>query len=277
MFVSGRAGGKHSSLLANSDRYKRGCAVLDPGKHWGASCLFCKGLGLLLSWCPNQSADTATYTPGQLRSSLHVPPLSWVLPQRAVCHLLRPVPLSCPCSVTAPRLVASDGRVRLALLHAGRDEHWVCWRRWLWQQEGRAGRPGGSQPLPPSSYFKKFQYCSSAPHVRSCKPNTDGISSFEHLLANIILRVFVWVIACVTCLGNLLVICMRSLVAAENSQHAMAIKSLCCELGAVGRARGGSPAHTTPNQHGQGPLLPSFLFMPLPGVLLAHLGSYPCL
>ncbi|KAI6078298.1 Relaxin receptor 1-like protein [Aix galericulata] len=75
-------------------------------------------------------------------------------------------------------------------------------------------------------YFKKFQYCSSAPHVRSCKPNTNGISSFEHLLANVILRVFVWVIACVTCLGNLLVICVRSLVATENSQHAMAIKSL---------------------------------------------------
>ncbi|NXL89448.1 RXFP1 protein, partial [Alectura lathami] len=77
-------------------------------------------------------------------------------------------------------------------------------------------------------YFKKFQYCSSAPHVRSCKPNTDGISSFEHLLASVILRVFVWVIACVTCLGNLFVICLRSCVVAENSQHTMAIKSLCC-------------------------------------------------
>lgn len=116
----------------------------------------------------------------------------------------------------------------------------------MWQQQGRAHRPGGSQPLPPSSYFKKFQYCSSAPHVRSCKPNTDGISSFEHLLANIILRVFVWVIACVTCLGNLFVICMRSLIATENSQHAMAIKSLCCELGAVGRAQGGPLQLTAP-------------------------------
>ncbi|XP_067160625.1 relaxin receptor 1-like isoform X2 [Apteryx mantelli] len=77
-------------------------------------------------------------------------------------------------------------------------------------------------------YFKKFQYCSYAPHVRSCKPNTDGISSFENLLANIILRVFVWVIACVTCFGNLFVICMRSVIVAENSQHTMAIKSLCC-------------------------------------------------
>ncbi|XP_052529349.1 relaxin receptor 1-like isoform X3 [Tympanuchus pallidicinctus] len=83
-------------------------------------------------------------------------------------------------------------------------------------------------------YFKKFQYCSSAPHVRSCKPNTDGISSFEHLLANIILRVFVWVIACVTCLGNLCVICMRSCVVTESSAHTMAIKSLCCADGLMG-------------------------------------------
>ncbi|XP_050820673.1 relaxin receptor 1-like [Gopherus flavomarginatus] len=83
-------------------------------------------------------------------------------------------------------------------------------------------------------YFKKFQYCSYSPHVRSCKPNTDGISSFENLLANIILRVFVWVIACITCFGNLFVICMRSFVVTENSQHIMAIKSLCCADGLMG-------------------------------------------
>ncbi|KAM6381727.1 relaxin receptor 1-like [Pluvialis apricaria] len=83
-------------------------------------------------------------------------------------------------------------------------------------------------------YFKKFQYCSYAPHVRSCKPNTDGISSFENLLANIILRVFVWVIACLTCFGNLFVICMRSFIVTENSQHTMAIKSLCCADGLMG-------------------------------------------
>ncbi|XP_056395395.1 relaxin receptor 1-like isoform X1 [Hyla sarda] len=77
-------------------------------------------------------------------------------------------------------------------------------------------------------YFKKFQYCSHAPHVRSCKPNTDGISSFENMLANILLRVFVWVMACVTCFGNLFVICMRSFIGTENCQHTMSIKSLCC-------------------------------------------------
>uniref|UniRef100_A0A8C0BYQ7 G-protein coupled receptors family 1 profile domain-containing protein n=1 Tax=Buteo japonicus TaxID=224669 RepID=A0A8C0BYQ7_9AVES len=67
-----------------------------------------------------------------------------------------------------------------------------------------------------------------------CKPNTDGISSFENLLANVILRVFVWVIACLTCFSNLFVICMRSFIVTENSQHTMAIKSLCCADGLMG-------------------------------------------
>uniref|UniRef100_A0A3Q4MS96 Relaxin family peptide receptor 2a n=1 Tax=Neolamprologus brichardi TaxID=32507 RepID=A0A3Q4MS96_NEOBR len=77
-------------------------------------------------------------------------------------------------------------------------------------------------------YFKKFQYCSYAPHVRSCKPNTDGISSFEDLLANTVLRVSVWVMALITCFGNLFVIGMRSLIRAENNLHAACIKVLCC-------------------------------------------------
>ncbi|KAM4545255.1 relaxin receptor 2a isoform 2-T2 [Odontesthes bonariensis] len=81
-------------------------------------------------------------------------------------------------------------------------------------------------------YFKTFQYCSYAPHVRSCKPNTDGISSFEDLLANIVLRVSVWVMAFITCFGNLLVIGMRSLIRAENNLHAACIKVLCyCLMG----------------------------------------------
>ncbi|XP_015206772.1 relaxin receptor 2 [Lepisosteus oculatus] len=77
-------------------------------------------------------------------------------------------------------------------------------------------------------YFKKFEYCGYSPNVRSCKPNTDGISSFENLLANIILRVFVWVVACIICFGNVFVICLRSCIASENRHHTMSIKSLCC-------------------------------------------------
>ncbi|XP_006763781.1 PREDICTED: relaxin receptor 2 isoform X1 [Myotis davidii] len=77
-------------------------------------------------------------------------------------------------------------------------------------------------------YFKNFRYCSYAPHVRICMPLTDGISSFEDLLANNILRICVWVIAFITCFGNLFVIGMRSFIKAENTTHAMSIKILCC-------------------------------------------------
>uniref|UniRef100_H2N109 Relaxin family peptide receptor 1 n=1 Tax=Oryzias latipes TaxID=8090 RepID=H2N109_ORYLA len=83
-------------------------------------------------------------------------------------------------------------------------------------------------------YFKKFQYCGYAPHVRSCKPNTDGISSFENLLANIVLRVFVWVVSATTCFGNIFVICMRSYIRSENKLHAMCIISLCGADGLMG-------------------------------------------
>ncbi|XP_015269477.1 PREDICTED: relaxin receptor 1-like [Gekko japonicus] len=76
-------------------------------------------------------------------------------------------------------------------------------------------------------YLKKFHYCSFAPHVRLCKPHTDGISSFKHLLASPVLRVCVWLVACLTCFGNLFVICLRSFMVPESSTHTMAIKSLC--------------------------------------------------
>ncbi|XP_010834410.1 PREDICTED: relaxin receptor 1 [Bison bison bison] len=76
-------------------------------------------------------------------------------------------------------------------------------------------------------YFKRFQYCGYAPHVRICKPNTDGLSSLEDLLASIIQRVFVWVVSAVTCFGNIFVICMRPYIRSENKLHAMSIISLC--------------------------------------------------
>ncbi|CAM9667738.1 unnamed protein product [Rangifer tarandus platyrhynchus] len=77
-------------------------------------------------------------------------------------------------------------------------------------------------------YFKRFQYCGYAPHVRICKPNTDGLSSLEDLLASIIQRVFVWVVSAATCFGNIFVICMRPCIRSENKLHAMSIISLCC-------------------------------------------------
>ncbi|XP_049634730.1 relaxin receptor 2 [Suncus etruscus] len=83
-------------------------------------------------------------------------------------------------------------------------------------------------------YFKNFRYCSYAPHVRVCMPLTDGISSFEDLLANSILRIFVWVIAFITFFGNLFVIGMRSFIKSENTTHALSIKILCCADGLMG-------------------------------------------
>uniref|UniRef100_A0A3B3Q6S9 Relaxin family peptide receptor 2, like n=1 Tax=Paramormyrops kingsleyae TaxID=1676925 RepID=A0A3B3Q6S9_9TELE len=80
-----------------------------------------------------------------------------------------------------------------------------------------------------SHYFKKFEYCGYSPNVRSCKPNTDGISSFENLLANIILRVFVWVVAFIICFGNVFVICLRSCITSNDHHHTMSIKSLCAD------------------------------------------------
>ncbi|XP_063776543.1 relaxin receptor 1 [Pseudophryne corroboree] len=77
-------------------------------------------------------------------------------------------------------------------------------------------------------YFKKFQYCGFAPHVRNCKPNTDGISSLENLLASIVQRVFVWVVSVATCFGNIFVICTRPYIRSENKLHVMSIISLCC-------------------------------------------------
>ncbi|XP_041095703.1 relaxin receptor 2-like [Polyodon spathula] len=77
-------------------------------------------------------------------------------------------------------------------------------------------------------YFKTFQYCRLAPHVRSCKPNTDGISTVEDLLASLVLRVCVWVIGFLTCFGNLFVICMRCCICTENQLHLLRIKCLCC-------------------------------------------------
>ncbi|KAF3840942.1 hypothetical protein F7725_006804 [Dissostichus mawsoni] len=73
-------------------------------------------------------------------------------------------------------------------------------------------------------YFKRS---STAPmHLMSAQHGR-RISSFEDLLANVVLRVSVWVMAFITCFGNLFVICMRSLIRAENNLHAACIKVLC--------------------------------------------------
>nr|XP_054755261.1 relaxin receptor 1-like [Lytechinus pictus] len=75
--------------------------------------------------------------------------------------------------------------------------------------------------------FAKFEYCRYAPHVRTCTPRSDGISSFENLLKNVILRVFVWTIGIITSVGNLGVLVSRAFMKAENKVHTVVVINLC--------------------------------------------------
>ncbi|XP_019621354.1 PREDICTED: relaxin receptor 1-like [Branchiostoma belcheri] len=76
-------------------------------------------------------------------------------------------------------------------------------------------------------YFSQFRYCGFAPRVRRCTPNTDGFSTFENLLANFVLRMSVWVVAIVTCVGNTSVMIGRSIMKHENKVHSLFIRNLC--------------------------------------------------
>nr|BDX53186.1 relaxin-like gonad stimulating peptide receptor 1 [Patiria pectinifera] len=75
--------------------------------------------------------------------------------------------------------------------------------------------------------FFKFEYCRYAAHVRTCKPRSDGISSFENLLKDGILRVSVWTIALLCFLGNIGVLISRCLMKAENRIHSLVVVNLC--------------------------------------------------
>lgn len=83
-----------------------------------------------------------------------------------------------------------------------------------------------------SRHFKKFRYCSFAPHVRICEPRTDGLSSTEHLLVKPILRICVWVVAAVTCIGNFLVLLGRFLATHDEPgrMSMLFIKNLSCKF-----------------------------------------------
>lgn len=65
-------------------------------------------------------------------------------------------------------------------------------------------------------YFDEFRLCSYALHVRVCEPRGDGISSFQHLLDNIVLRISVWVVALIACVGNVFVLIGRMLMQEPN-------------------------------------------------------------
>ncbi|KAI2796688.1 hypothetical protein BLOT_015702 [Blomia tropicalis] len=75
-------------------------------------------------------------------------------------------------------------------------------------------------------YFDDFKMCSYAPHVRVCHPTGDGISSVQHLLDNLILRIAVWIVALIACFGNAAVLIGRMLVQELNEVHSFFIKNL---------------------------------------------------
>ncbi|CAG2113317.1 unnamed protein product, partial [Medioppia subpectinata] len=75
-------------------------------------------------------------------------------------------------------------------------------------------------------YFDDFKLCSYAMHVRICEPRGDGISSFQHLLDNVVLRVSVWIVALVACVGNLFVLIGRMMMHEMNEVHSFFIKNL---------------------------------------------------
>lgn len=58
--------------------------------------------------------------------------------------------------------------------------------------------------------YNKFHYCKMTPNVLKCSPKSDGISSYANLLENKVLRYSAWMMALLTCLGNILVLWVRS-------------------------------------------------------------------
>ncbi|XP_074596656.1 uncharacterized protein LOC141851766 [Brevipalpus obovatus] len=76
------------------------------------------------------------------------------------------------------------------------------------------------------AYFWKFRYCTYVPHVRICRPVSDGFSSLQHLLLYPILRIFIWIVAGITCIGNSVVIAWRSMAKKEHQTLSLLVKNL---------------------------------------------------
>ncbi len=76
----------------------------------------------------------------------------------------------------------------------------------------------------------KFYYCLLyVPHAKLCEPKGDGISSMDDLLNQMIVRICIWVVATITCLGNITVMVGRTAINQDNRPHSIIIKNLCCE------------------------------------------------
>ncbi|XP_054290596.1 relaxin receptor 1-like, partial [Macrosteles quadrilineatus] len=75
-------------------------------------------------------------------------------------------------------------------------------------------------------YFKQYYYCTYAPNVPKCSPNSDGLSSFENLLSKPIQRITVWLVATFTCIANILVILGRFTARDENQALSFVVRNL---------------------------------------------------
>ncbi|XP_075680117.1 uncharacterized protein LOC113790232 isoform X2 [Dermatophagoides pteronyssinus] len=75
-------------------------------------------------------------------------------------------------------------------------------------------------------YFSDFRHCTYALNVRVCTPRGDGISSVQHLLDSVILRIAVWIVAMIAMIGNCLVIIGRMMIHELNVVHSFFIKNL---------------------------------------------------
>lgn len=75
-------------------------------------------------------------------------------------------------------------------------------------------------------YFQDFHMCAYALHVRVCLPKGDGISSIDNLLDNMVLRISVWIVGIISCLGNLFVFISRIIFNEPNEVHSFFIKNL---------------------------------------------------
>lgn len=86
----------------------------------------------------------------------------------------------------------------------------------------------GINKLPNLLYaiFDKFHYCSMTPHVIKCRPNSDGVSSYANLLESPALRYSAWMMALLTCLGNVLVLWVRCTLRDENKSVSTLIRNL---------------------------------------------------
>ena len=78
-------------------------------------------------------------------------------------------------------------------------------------------------------YLKKFYYCTFVPKVLLCFPKTDGISTSTDLLGRPILRITVWIVAFVTCIGNIYVFWGRLTTRDENKVLNWIVRNLAGE------------------------------------------------